>query len=250
MGIKTKKFKGWNISYTNELELDEMLNELYSKKYYNWKTTKMNPVIFDVGALIGETALYFKDQYPQAQVTAFEPSPRSFALLKRNVFQNKLTQVKLINAAVAEKTGKMNFYTSKSEDSPWGRGDSLKENQFNDKQKSKVVKVDVVKLSKYIKDDIDLLKIDIEGAETEVMTEIESKLKHVKQIILEFHGSIYNSDNKYETIMDILKNNNFKTTIYFSRWLLPNSIVPYLLILLNVLKVKEYWLRIYAKRSD
>lgn len=250
MGIKTKKFRKWIISYVNELELDEMLNELYVKKYYNWKTTKINPTIFDVGALIGETVLYFKDQYSEAQITAFEPSPRSFALLKRNVFQNKLTQVKLINAAVAEKTGKMNFYTSKSEDSPWGRGDSLKENYFNDKQKSKVVKVSTVKLSSYIKGNIDLLKMDIEGAETDVLKEIELKLPKVRQIILEFHGSIYNPDNKYETIMDILKNNNFKTTIYFSRWPLPNIIVPTLLVLFNVLKVKEYWLRIYAEKQD
>lgn len=248
MGIKTKKFKKWKIDYTNELELDEMLNELYVKKYYNWKTTKEKPVILDVGALIGETALYFKDQYPMAKIVAFEPSPRSFALLKKNVAINNLSDTILINAAVAGKEGKLDFYTSKSKDNPWGRGDSLKENQFNNKQKSKVVKVAVVKLSNYIKSPIDLLKMDIEGMETEVMFDIESKLKHVNQIILEFHSSVYNPENSLKKILSILRNQGFKTEVFFSRWSIPVYFSNIILVLLSMFGVKESWLRIYAKK--
>lgn len=248
MGMRTKKFKKWKISFANELELDEMLNELYVKNYYDWKTTKKNPVIFDVGALIGETVLYFKDQYPQAQITAFEPSPRSFNLLKINVSQNKLTQVQLVNVAVAGKTGKMNFYTSKSENNPWGRGDSLKENQFNDKQKSKVVKVSAVKLSTYIKSNIDLLKLDIEGSETEVIYEIEHKLKFVREIILEFHFNIFNPENNFGKITAVLNKHGFKIRVFFSRWQLPVFFVNIFLLFLPMFGVKESWLRIYAKK--
>ena len=247
MGIKTKEFRKWKISYVNELELNEILKELYEKKYYNWQCSKINPVIFDVGALIGETALYFKDQYPQARITTFEPSPRSFTLLKRNVSQNKLTQVRLINAAVAGKTGKMNFYISKSKNNPWGRGDSLKENKFNNKDRSKIVQVSTVMLSQYINSPIDLLKLDIEGAETEVIKEIEPKLKYVKQIIMEFHASVYNPENSFPKIMEVLKKHGFKIKIYLSRWLLPNFAVSLMLMFLSILKVDEYWLRIYAK---
>ncbi len=246
MGLKTKIYKNWTISYLNEAELDEMLNELYGKNYYNWHTDKTNPVIFDVGALIGETVLYFKDKFPKSKIIAFEPSPRSFALLKRNVSQNNLTRVRLVNAAVAGKSGKMNFYISKSENNPWGRGDSLKENKFNNKARSKIVQVSTVKLSQYINSPIDLLKLDIEGAETEVIEEIEPKLNLVKNIILEFHSSVYNPENNYYKIMNILKNNGFKTRIYFSRWPLPNFIARFVLILLPTLKTDEFWLRIYA----
>ncbi|MEK7090975.1 MAG: FkbM family methyltransferase [Patescibacteria group bacterium] len=247
MGLKTKKFKNWIISYLNEAELDEMLKELYEKKYYDWQSSKSDPVIFDVGALIGETVLYFKELYPKARITAFEPSPRSFKLLERNVSQNHLSNVRLINVAVAKNNGKMNFYISKSENNPWGRGDSLKENRFNNKKKSKVIKVSTVKLSDYIKEKIDLLKLDIEGAETEVIQEIEPRLKHVKQIILEFHASVYNPENSLPKIMEILKKHGFKTKIYLSRWLLPNFAASSILIFLSILKIDEYWLRIYAK---
>lgn len=248
MGIKTKNFRKWEISYSNELELDEMLDELYIKKFYQFQTKKINPIIFDVGALIGETVLYFKDLYPKARIVAFEPSPRSFTLLKRNVTQNKLAQIQLVNAAVAKENGKMNFYTSKSEDNPWGRGDSLKENQFNNKQKSKVVKVSTVKLSSYIKRNIDLLKLDIEGAESEVICEIEHKLKLVSEIILEFHFNIFNPENNFNKIMTILKEHGFGTRVFFSRWQLPIFIAKTLLLFLPMFGVKESWLRIYAKK--
>jgi FkbM family methyltransferase len=250
MGLKSKKFKNWTISFLNESELDEMLNELYSKNFYTFKTTKPDPVIFDVGALIGETAIFFKDKYPQAKIVAFEPSPRSFSLLKRNITQNYLKNVQVVNAAVSSKAGKMNFYTSKLEANPWGRGDSLNQNKFNNKKDSKIVPVSVVKLSNYIKGQIDLLKLDIEGSETEVLKEIEPKLKYISQIILEFHYSVYNPKNNFNTIIEILKNNDYDTSIYLSRWLLPNLIIGPITKLLSLLRPEEYWLRIYAKRPN
>lgn len=248
MGIKSKKFKNWMISYLNELELDEMLNELYTKKFYSFETIKTQPVIFDVGALIGETVLYFKEQFPMAKIIAFEPSPRSYSLLKKNVSQNKLKDVQIINAAVAGKAGKMNFYTSKSEFNPWGRGDSLNQNKFNNKTESKIVPVSVVKLSSYIKDKVDLLKLDIEGSETEVIKEIEQKLKYINQIILEFHYSIYNPNNDFFAITNILSKNGYKLDIYFSRWRVPNSTIKIFLKFMSLIRPEEHWLRIYATR--
>ncbi len=247
MNIKTKVFRGWKISYVNEVELDEMLNELYNKNYYRFMTSKKDPVIYDVGALIGETVIFFKNQFPNAKVTAFEPSPRSFKLLKKNTQQNHLSDVRLINAAVSNVQGYLNFYIDTNTDKPWGRGDSLKRTRFTNPHISKVVKVPAVKLSRFINKNIDLLKIDIEGAETEVIQEIESKLKYVKQIILEYHASIYNPENNFGKIMEILKKHGYETKIFVSRWLLPNFAVNLVPIFLSVLKVDEYWLRIYAK---
>lgn len=122
------------------------------------------------------------------------------------------------------------------------------ENRFNNPANSKIVTVSTVKLSGYIKDHVDLLKLDIEGAETEVMKEIEPKLKKVKNIILEYHGSIYNVGNNFYTIMSILKKQGFATKVYLSRWQLPNFAVDLVALLLSRVKKDEYWLRIYAER--
>lgn len=247
MGIKSKKIHNWDISYLNEAELDEMVNELYGKHYYDFHSAKPRPVIFDVGALIGETVLYFKDQFPQAKITAFEPSPRSFKLLRQNIVQNNLKDVRLINAAVSGQAGLMNFYTDKNPSSPWGRGDSLMPSRFNNPQISRVVKVPTVKLSKYITGNIDLLKIDIEGAETEVIREIEPKLHFVKQIIMEFHSSSFNPENKYSTIIHILKNHRYTMKIYVSKWYVPESLIPLVLFIQKIVGLKELWMRIYVK---
>ncbi len=247
MKLSTKKFKKWKISYVNEAELDEMLSELYAKKYYLFSTTKKSPVIFDVGALIGETALFFKDQYPGAKITAFEPSPRSFKLLKKNVSQNNIKNIRLINAAVAGKSGKMDFYIDRDPNNPWGRGDTLKKTNLLSSQTA--IRVPAVRLSKYIKSEIDLLKLDIEGAETEVIQEIEPKLKYIRNLILEFHYSIYTPENSFQTIMTILKKHGFTLKVYLSRWVLPNLFVQPVLLVLSIMQVKQYWLRIYAQRS-
>ena len=247
MGLKSKKFKDWTISYFNEVELNEMLKELYEKKYYQFDTSKPDPVIFDVGALIGETVLYFKERFPRAKITAFEPSPRSFSLLKKNISRNRVTGVRLLNLAVGKVAGKMDFYIDKNENVPWGRGDSLKNTKFTNPSISKTVKVQVVRLSKYINANVDLLKLDVEGAETEIVCEIEKKLKFVKNIILEFHESVYNPENKFSIVIGVLKKNGFRISIYLGKWPLPEIAVILARVVLKLVSIDEYWLRIYAK---
>lgn len=227
--------------------MSEMVNELYSKKYYKFWVDKPTPVIFDVGALIGETVLYFKDQFPNAKIVAFEPSPRSFRLLKRNVIQNHLTNVHLVNAAVGKDKGKAGFFIDKNPNNPWGRGDSLKKNRFSNPTHSKTVEVAVVKLSSYIKERIDLLKLDIEGAETEVIQEIEPKLKHVDKLILEFHYSIHNPQNKFSIIVNTLMRKGFKLHFYLGKWRIPAFTTKIVQMVLELAGINEYWMRIYAQ---
>lgn len=62
--------------------------------------------VFDVGANIGYyTLLAARAVGPSGRVFAFEPEPRNFALLKRNVEANGLTNVRLVNSAVSNKKG-------------------------------------------------------------------------------------------------------------------------------------------------
>lgn len=250
MQIKTRSFRKWKISYVNAAELDEMLNELYVKKYYQFYSTRSNPVIFDVGALIGETVLYFKDQYPQAKIVAFEPSPRSFKLLKRNVLQNHLRDVRVVNAAAGSRIGKAKFFIDKNPNSPWGRGDSLKENKFSNLLFSQTVQVPTVKLSGYIHQKIDLLKLDIEGAETEVITEIEPKLKYVNQLLFEFHHSRFNVQNNLQTILSVLTRHGYRMRFFLGKWPIPAFSVYLIQTMLKLAGVSEYWMRVYASRRS
>ena len=74
-------------------------------------------------------------------------------------------------------------------------------------------KIEVERLSKYINQEVDFLKIDIEGSEVEVITEIEDKLHYVNNIFIEYH-SFVNKSQELDKILTILSRNNFRYYIY------------------------------------
>ena len=78
----------------------------------------------------------------------------------------------------------------------------FKPNAWNGTQSTISISVKTEKLSRYINNHIDLLKMDIEGAEKEVLMELEKedKLKYIKNIVIECHNS---------NVSDILKRNDF-----------------------------------------
>lgn len=57
-------------------------------------------VVIDVGANIGVVSILLAKRHPDLRILAFEPNPRSFADLERNISLNKTDNVKAINLAV------------------------------------------------------------------------------------------------------------------------------------------------------
>ena len=74
----------------------------------------------------------------------------------------------------------------------------------NENQKTKSVRLRDLLVEK-----IDFLKIDIEGAEYEVLVDCEDKLSYVENLFIEYHGN-YNEMYKLNKILDILIKNDFK----------------------------------------
>src|SRR5690349_947133 len=93
--------------YENSEEFNELKKELYTEHRYYLELDKEDPVILDMGAHIGLATLYFKQIYPEATITAFEPHPGNFAILQKNVLENQLKNVALVQAAVAPKDGQI-----------------------------------------------------------------------------------------------------------------------------------------------
>ena len=86
------------------------------------------------------------------------------------------------------------------------------------------IKVPTILLSKYIKQRVDFLKIDIEGAELIVLNEIKSKLHLVERIFIEYH-SFENNDQNLSEILQILE--RFEFRYYISSGGLRNNF-PYI----------------------
>jgi FkbM family methyltransferase len=126
------------------------------------KEVKKGMVVLDIGAHIGYyTLIAARLVGEEGKVFAFEPDPGNFALLKKNVEVNGFKNVILIQKAVSNKSGEIALVCDDEQTASHhimgtARG------------KTKVVNVDMISLDEYFTGKsltIDLIKMDIEGAE-------------------------------------------------------------------------------------
>ncbi len=207
--IQTETIEGITFSYVNKADFDYVYNEKFRINEYIFSAMTATPFILDCGANIGLSVLYFKKLYPQAKIIAFEPNPETFKLLEINVQQNNLQDVQLINAAVSDSLTELEFYVN-DDDYPWSLSDTCVKDTYGGPAGWKTIKVPAVKLSAYIKQHVDLLKLDIEGMEETVLKEIEDQLDKIEEIRLEFHTHKANTINDLDRTLALLNKQGFK----------------------------------------
>lgn len=180
-------FGHFTIFHNNEEATRQTLEEIFKEKPYRFQSDKKRPVIIDGGSNIGIATLFFKHCYPEAKILCFEPDPNAFKLLKLNIKVNQLKDVTLINAALSNQEGTVNFYGQIHQKNPDTRGNSIIKIWGAQRAIHDGVSVPSVKLSSYIKSTVDFLKLDIEGAEELVLTELGNKLEYVNALTIEYH---------------------------------------------------------------
>jgi len=134
-------------------------------------------VVLDLGSNIGLSVLWFRHRFPAATIVAVEPDPRAFALLARNVAG--LHRTHLLHAAVAGEPGRRTLALAGATVSS-ALGD----------RGGMGVQVDVVTIESIVQrfdlPRIDLVKIDVEGAEWEALS-AWSGVGEPAAIVGEFH---------------------------------------------------------------
>lgn len=172
--------------------------EIFKKEIFFFQTNSHKPRIIDCGANVGVSVCFFKKIYPNSRISAFEPDPKIFKLLEKNTKTIANEGLKLHNSAVWDKKGSISF---KQNDSDGGKicqsGNTL---------------VKTVRLSDFLNEKVDLLKIDIEGAEKVVLPSIEDQLSNVDKLFLELHVSP-DDLQLLEDACSILRRNNFRYKI-------------------------------------
>ena len=182
------------------------LNELIIDKKYNFITNSSVPFIIDCGANIGLSALSFKQMYPESELIAFEPDPKIFALLNKNLQSNSISNAEAINAAVWTCNTTIQFG---QEGGHSGRID-FDDNPFPS------IPVKGIDLYDYLDRRVDFLKIDIEGAEYAVIERCRDRLLNVKNIFIEYH-SFYDQDQTLGKLLEILTDTGFRYQIKVAR---------------------------------
>jgi FkbM family methyltransferase len=197
---------GFEIVFSNYSDLLRLYLEIFLKESYYFMSESKEPLIIDCGANIGISVLYFKMLFPASKVIGFEPDENNFALLKTNIINNKLKGITLINKAVYNHEGVIDFF--RNQDSL----DSVTMTTVRGRFKEAFCgKVECVVLSEFIQQEVELLKLDIEGAEVLVLEELakKGKLKLVKNIIIEYHHHAMPTTDSLSGLFLLLENNNF-----------------------------------------
>jgi FkbM family methyltransferase len=177
------------------------VKEILFRKIYYFTTEKNTPFIIDCGANIGVSVLFFYNLNPHSEIIAFEPDRVIFDILSTNINRLNSSSIQLINSAVWSECGQKIFEIDGADG-----GRVLYEPNIGEKS---LYQVNTVKLSSYITKNVDFLKIDIEGAEVDVIQEIESKLYLVRNVFIEFHTK-KNEIQKLDLLLNILNRNNFR----------------------------------------
>jgi len=129
------------------------------------QSLKTGDIVVDIGAHIGYyTLIASKIVSREGKVYAFEPDPKNFKLLKRNVEENQLHNVVLTNKAITSKTGQVKLYLNKE-----NTGDHRIYDTKDDRDEILVDSTSLDDYFKNIKRKIDVIKMDIQGAEYEAI---------------------------------------------------------------------------------
>lgn len=185
--MNNAKLGPYTIYFDNSEEYHRLRREVWGSNSYYFETEKENPVIFDAGAHVGVTTLYFKKLFPQGKVIAFEPLPQNIALFKKNMYENQVEGVELVEAALSVSEGEQEYFHDSSSDH-WYSTASLTNGAWTGDQKSTRIKVMTKTLSEYLETySPDFVKMDIEGAEDKVIRQARNSLVRCPHYMIEFH---------------------------------------------------------------
>lgn len=199
--VNSAKLADFQVKHLNKDEFHTIRREIWVDEIYKSVLLSNNPIMVDVGAHVGIATLYFKKNYPKAKILSFEPNPYLFELLKENVNANGLSDIKLYNYALAVKPGLRDFYIDSSENKWYSTG-NFEPKAWNKRQDTQKIQVQTQNLE-YIfmevknwsqRDQIDLLKLDIEGAESSILKNNAELLSRIRSIIIEYHPTPTNKE--------------------------------------------------------
>ncbi len=184
--VKSASVLGARVAFFQWSTLHSLFHEIYMSQVYRFKATSTSPRIIDAGSNIGLATLWFATAYPGSRILSIEPDPATYELLSENVSANLLANVETLQAALSDKTGMTDFFVSS--DSPGSLGMST----IKERMSWEPILVPSIRLSELVSDDIDLLKIDIEGAEGLVVADLMDTgcIRRIDKLIIEVHHNI------------------------------------------------------------
>jgi FkbM family methyltransferase len=186
---------------SDDHDLDwKVIEETWTENVYRihqWQFAE-DAVFVDIGANVGSVSLFVdnfnKDREDKIRVFAIEPEPHNLSLLQKNIENNPVENVTVINKAIWHQNKEV-LITNR------GGNSSIFEIEGVEQTKIQAITLERLFRENNIKH-VDVMKIDIEGAEFDLIINASEKtLAKIKYITLEFDKSF---DGKFGIMVEKL----------------------------------------------
>lgn len=161
--------------------------EIFCSEAYEQLLPEEADVIFDLGANVGVSTLYFRLRYPESTIHCFEPDPNNV----RRLYDQAaiIRDARIHNVALWSSNGTLSFHVDPH------RGSLSSVSSVHDRQQKVDVQartLDSLLQEKNIRE-IDLMKFDIEGAEEEAFA-VFDRFNQVNALFGEIHADLCDAD--------------------------------------------------------
>ena len=172
-----------------------------------FKNEKINNII-DCGANEGKYTDFLMKYFPNSNYFLFEPNKVLFHSLM-NKFENK-KNIKIFDFGLSDENATVKFYETDYHglSSLYERKHEIREKKFLNFKSNNLVKVKTFE-SLNLYQNIDILKIDVEGAELKVLNGFKDKILNVKVIQFEFGRSSLDSKSSFLDFYKFFEDKNF-----------------------------------------
>lgn len=197
------KEKGWGIHYSNEIEKQTkyIIENYYKCDNICKKISTQKRVVIDGGARIGEAfdiLINKRRDLDDATILLYECNPKHIQTLEK-ITETDKRDIRVFQNALWNKNEFRSFYFSEDQ---WGDlGCTLKsekKEKLDREHPINVMCVDINDIIDYInKDKYIILKLDIEGAEYEVLERLieTGNIERINELYVEFYDSFFNKDS-------------------------------------------------------
>lgn len=185
------QFPWGNFEYVNLGQLASQFEEIYIGRQYAFKPEFDDPVIIDCGGNIGMSAVWFKLNYPTCRLTVYEPDPTLAGILHSNLDRVGFSDVEVRRKAVWINNDPVKFHNT-GDDSGRIAAEGGVEFPAED-------------LAQIIPERVDLLKLDIEGAEYSVIEKLRrtGAIDRIRRLVCEFHVRRDQTDELLSTLASL-----------------------------------------------
>ena len=225
---------GRTIAYADLHSFYHQTLQIFGARLYATAHDTERPVILDCGAHIGIASLFFKDCYPDARIHAYEADAGIANMCRANLTACGFTDVTVTAAAVWTDDAGVRFAASGD--------DSGHVAPTGDRDVPSVRLRDILSA-----EPVDLLKLDIEGAEFEVLADCGDVLRNARHVIAEVHAFGYAND-RVGALLQTIEACGFRyafADLHHATWKPAGLIPPF-----SAVPTDRYYFTLFAWRPD